>query len=279
MMRATMNTSPLRHKLPSLRNGRKERKLSHRKWQLRSTVSIFHFVELLVTAAIVQGLGRNVADVVLSPSTVHRARDITRKQFTAASQSLFKDNDPLILHWDGKMLQDIAGEKKMVDRVAILVTGNEVEQLLLAVPKIGSGTGEAQAKACIRAIEDCGIKENIMGFVFDTTVANTGLTLGACAFLERTLGREVAWIACRHHVFEIVLAHVFIAVMGSSDGPNVSVFKRFQAHWPCIDQSNVSRIDDNVFNGVEEMKGAAFNFYEAARSEPICRVGLCKILE
>ena len=98
-----------------------------------------------VTAAIAQGLGVDVADVVLSPSTIHRARVTTRKQFATVSQSLLKANDPLLLHWDEKMLQDIAGGKEMVTRVAILVTGKKVEQLL-AVPKIDRGTGMAQAK-------------------------------------------------------------------------------------------------------------------------------------
>ena len=37
---------------------------------------------------------------------------------------------------------------------------------------------------------------------------------------------------------ELVLAAAFTAVMGATSGPDALLFKRFQAHWEFIDQSN-----------------------------------------
>jgi len=48
-------------------------------------------------------------------------------------------NSPLLIHWDGKWLTDITGNKEVVDRIAVLVTGGQVEQLL-AVPEVEGGT-------------------------------------------------------------------------------------------------------------------------------------------
>ena len=83
-----------------------------------------------------------------------------------------------------------AGGSHLVHRIAILVTDRGEEQLL-AVPKIDRGTGESQAQACIAKLDVWGIKGLVRGLVFDTTAANTGLTLGAYAFLEKALGGDI----------------------------------------------------------------------------------------
>ena len=58
------------------------------------------------------------------------------------------------------MLPDISGGKQIVDRVAVLVTGNGIEQLL-GVPKIERGTGEEQAAACLKVIDDWNIRHKV----------------------------------------------------------------------------------------------------------------------
>ena len=64
--------------------------------------------------------------------------------------------------------------------------------------------------------------------LFDTTAANTGLKKGACSLLEKELGKELVWIACRHHVFEVVLADVFSVTLGpSGSGLEIELFTRF----------------------------------------------------
>lgn len=113
------------------------------------------------------------------------------------------------------------------------MTSGQTEQLL-AVPKISRGTGEEQSQACIHSLNDWKLEELVQGLMFDTTAANTGLRLCACTLIEKAIGRELAWIACRHQPFEVMLAAVFSAVLGPSCGPEIKLFQRFRKMWPII---------------------------------------------
>ena len=156
-----------------------------------------------------------------------RNRMKARETVAENDKSTFCSEDPLFLHWDGKLLTDIAGGTEKVDRVAILVTGVGVEKLL-GVPKILRGTGQEQATACLNALDDWNLRKNVRALVFDTTAGNTGLKSGACAILEESLKTSLVWIPCRHHVLEIVLSSVFSTAFGVSGGPDVAIFKRFK---------------------------------------------------
>ena len=75
---------------------------------------------------------------------------------------------------------------------------------------------------------------------FDTTSSNTGLKSGACTLLEDKIGKRLLSFACRHHMFEIVLEHVFsLTLPAASTGPDVQIFKRFQGQWAFIDQTTL----------------------------------------
>lgn len=232
-----------------------------------------------VAASIVQSVGKNLDDVVLSRSSIRRSRQASREQVGIEIQQSFSRSSPLLLHWDSKILPDITNGNSSVDRVAILVSGGGIEQLL-AVPKISRGTGENQAKVCVSKLEDWDIKDLVRGLVFDTTAANTGLTLGACTFLEKELGGDLIWIACRHHIFEIVLGAVFNAAMGPSDGPNVTLFKRFRNHWDFIDKSSYSAADDDAFpDSLAQMREDAKSFYMRVIHEKQVREDYLELLQ
>ncbi len=47
-------------------------------------------------------------------------------------------------------------------------------------------------------------------------------------------------MACRHHVFELLLKAVFDTSMGCTSGPEVSIFKRFQEYWSNLDKGKIS---------------------------------------
>ena len=68
----------------------------------------------------------------------------------------------MIVHWDGKLLLDLTG-KQNVDRLAILVSC-QAETQLLCIPKLPSGTGEAQASAVCDAIKQWGPEKNIQAY-------------------------------------------------------------------------------------------------------------------
>jgi len=63
--------------------------------------------------------------------------------------------------------------------------------------------------AIIETIDDWNLREDIKAFSFDTTASNTGRVNGVCVLLEATLGRNILYLACRHHIHEIMLEEVF----------------------------------------------------------------------
>ena len=77
-------------------------------------------------------------------------RNLISNQLHMEFQS--RDRCPLVIHWDGKMMEnstDKQSPKSSVDRLAVVVTGDEVEKIL-GIVKLPSGTGKAQANATIQ---------------------------------------------------------------------------------------------------------------------------------
>ena len=70
--------------------------------------------------------------------------------------------------------------------------------------KIGRGTGKQQADVCLTTLTEWNIRQQIRGMVFDTTASNTGLKNGTCTLIENSLGIELAWLTCMHHIMFFV---------------------------------------------------------------------------
>ena len=100
------------------------------------------------------------------------------------------------------------------------------------MPKLSSGSGRAAAGAVLEQLRSWGCDSHIVGMCFDTIAANTGRINGACHLLEDAVGKNLLWLACRHHILEILLSDVFTACFGaSSSGPDIPIFKRFRDCW------------------------------------------------
>ena len=56
--------------------------------------------------------------------------------------------------------------------------------------------------------------------------------------LEEKLGTDLLYFACRHNVTELLLSAPFEVTMSGSSGPDVLVFKQFQARWQYIDSTS-----------------------------------------
>jgi hypothetical protein len=88
----------------------------------------------------------------------------------------------------------------------------------LAVPTLDSGTGHNQALATYQLITEWGVADQIIGMSFDTTASNTGNHKGAAVLLEKMLSRKLLYLACRHHIMELVAEAVFSKLMERSTG-------------------------------------------------------------
>jgi len=196
----------------------------------RSKISDRRAVQII--APIIHATGQSIEEYTLNRSSIRRYRQLNRAKQAAELKAEFNPQKPMLLHWDGKLMEDLTGDKK-VDRLPIIVSGSGIEQLL-AVPKLPSGTGQAMADAMIEAVTAWGIKDCVKALSFDTTSSNTGVKSGACVLIEKHLDRKVLYLACRHHIHEILLEEAFSITMGPSSGPEILIFKRFKAYWPNI---------------------------------------------
>ena len=144
-------------------------------------------------AATAPCLGLESSDVP-SKSTVHRRRKDSRAQAGLQFREQMAGLPPgLVLHWDGKLLPDTSGGSDTVDRIAVVVTGEGVEQLL-GVPKAVDGSGREMASVVRSAITSLEIADKIIGLSFDITASNTGMLKGACMRLEEALGKNLLWL-------------------------------------------------------------------------------------
>jgi len=201
-----------------------------------------------ILSAFASDLGQKVQNLPISRSSIQRSRIRHRRDIAHEIRRNFSPEVVLTVHWDGKLVEDVA-QKCRVDRLAVVVSGNGVSQLL-GVPRIPTGTGECQAQAVYQCIEEWGIKNRIKALAFDTTASNTGEKKGACALLQQKFDCCLLHVACRHHMFEIVLEAVFHECMElKSSGPEIALFKRFQKQFGAFQRDNFQTVlDDEALN-------------------------------
>lgn len=204
----------------------------------------------ILAAAIAKANSEDFNKLSLSRQTIRRKRSAHRSYVEDCIRGEFRGSDkpPLVVHWDGKLMRDStnsssADQKSNVDRVAVAVTGCEVNKIL-GITKTAAGTGRAQATATSQLLTLWEVAEDTVGMCFDTTASNTGAQNGACVLLEQQLGKKLLYFACRHHVHELIVAGVFTVLFGPSKSPNVPIFERFQAFWPNVDQQSFKPLDD-----------------------------------
>ncbi|KAE9523786.1 hypothetical protein AGLY_015846 [Aphis glycines] len=211
----------------------------------RTKVSDRNAVHILIATA--QSLGCNANNIAINRSTIRRNRVFLRQKVSDDIKVSFKPDCPLTVHWDGKILPDITG-KDNVDRLPILVSGDGVSKLL-SVPKLESGTGEAISNAVIASLFDWSITDRVQSLSFDTTASNTEHINGACKLIEEKIGRKLLYLACRHHILEIVLGAIFTVCYNSpSTGPNIQIFLTFQQQWKNIDKNKFQVLEERISN-------------------------------
>ncbi|MEL7309148.1 MAG: hypothetical protein AAGK05_15655, partial [Pseudomonadota bacterium] len=201
--------------------------------------------------AVAESLGHDVSELSVSASTIHRMRRKHRSTI-AESFSNFVSNSPssLVLHWDGKLLPNPNSNSLLEDRIAVIVTGEDFEEIL-GIPISVDGTGREVARVVLNLVQEHQIEHKIIGLCFDT-FSNTGLTKGACSMIEQAIQRPLFWLACRHHILEIILRDVFTLCCGKSNGPDIPFFKRFQQQWSSIQKDNFTTMADDDNSPVEE---------------------------
>ena len=87
-----------------------------------------------VLAEAAKSFGHDIRNMNINRMSIYRHRKQHRAQFVNECNAQFPSNVCLVVHWDGKLMEDITGNKH-VDRLPVIVSGEGTSQLLGA-PKV-----------------------------------------------------------------------------------------------------------------------------------------------
>lgn len=202
----------------------------------RCKISDRNAVHLIMSVAVALNFDAN--SLVLNRSSIRRYREQIREAKVENIRRVFNDVDwkAGVLHWDEKMLPNMLN-RKMAERLPVIISSGDTDKIL-GVPELDDGTGESQATALFEVIVDWGLSDSIKAICCDTTPSNLGRLNGAAVILEQFLEKNLLFLPCRHHIFELILRAVFEQKFPSTTGPNVPLFKRFQDAWSNLDQND-----------------------------------------
>ena len=222
-----------------------------------------------IVAPALKAAGVDIDTMSLSTSTIYRARKSVRKSLVLSQKDLFIPSTPLVAHFDGKLLPDSDGRSdELVDRMPIVVSGVNVEKLL-AIPKLPISTGESMGQAVIQTLQDWkGVPDWLAGLCFDTTSSNTGIHTGAITVIQRAFDKRLLFLACRHHILEIISAAVFDLFFKSS-GPQIALFGRFKEQWKFIDLAKYAAIDVHIPGVKSDMTSAENAWFYQTKADMI----------
>lgn len=196
---------------------------------------------VFILQAALEALGHDIDDFSINKSSIHRIRMKIRKEQAEAIKIDFKNKVPEVvtLHWDGKLLPALDARSTKEERLPIVISfGNEDQ--LIAVPKLDNSSGKEQAQAVWNAITNWNLEDKVQILCCDTTASNTGRINGACVLLEQKFDRDLLIFACRHHVYELVLKSVFdVKMQEVTTGPDIPIFKRFQENYKNLDRNKI----------------------------------------
>lgn len=190
---------------------------------------------------------------MFSTSTLYRRRTAHRESIkeNVKKEFLASIRSGLVVHFDGKRLKDTTNEANderngKVDRIAIVVTGLNIQKIL-AIAKTDDGSGVVVSDIVHEHLQAWTIPDSIVAMCTDTTLSNTGGTNGACVLLEKKLERNLIYLACRHHVLELIIGAVFVMLFGETTGPFTEMFEHFKRDWSHIDKTSFKVTFENPF--------------------------------
>ena len=191
----------------------------------------------------------------LSVSTVQRSM---KKFAVTASESIISNKLAIpsahyTLHWDGKIFKSLTHCGKNKERVAVLLTASNGEEILLGVIEVENGTAAEEHDAILKLLYERKIPlDKISSCVFDTTAVNTGELSGIVRRLETSLGHSILELACRHHMYELVCGAASEIILGKpqqgkgtkkTTAPYEPLFKKLCESWENIDKDNYTSFE------------------------------------
>ena len=214
----------------------------------------------MVAASVANALGVDIRDTNINRGSAWRKGQKARVGKSNEIKESFKCPEKVVIHWDGKTL--ILRGREVSKRVCVYLSGVEDDRLrkLLGIPETESGKGVDEFEEVKECLLNWGVKEQVVGMVFDTTASNSGEHSGACRswhcntcnhiqyscrYIEFWLDTPILWLACRKHIAELHLGTAVKCEMGCTKDPRVALFRRLRSQWNDleIDYSDLDVVD------------------------------------
>ena len=189
-----------------------------------------------LTASFVNNCGGDIDDISLSTSTTRRHRKAARSTAASSIRQSFSCSLSQI-SFDGKILPSLGGFGKD-NRVAVVIV-QEDENQILSIARTTSGTGEAEATCVKETLDTWELTDLIIACSFDTTSTNTGIHTGGCKILQELLGRQILWLACRHHMGELIVRAAFHTIFGKTNSPVEPLCSLLKDSWTSLNTQDI----------------------------------------
>ena len=241
----------------------------------------------------VDGKRLKLDELVLSRSSIRNNRIELRNVIADQEKENFQLTMPLRLSfgWDGKMVQDMENTKHEMQSMVVNGAPGYTEGKLLDVIELTdedgnpTSTGLAQAEANIVTVMEWGVANNIVAFNFDTTASITGPWSGAAIRMNKFLDRPVLYLACRHHVFDLLAKNTFHKVVCYDPSPDVAMFKRMKDLFPNIDTSGEFMMFDvdnkleliELFTNILNQENADGGLFVREDYRELCEIALMMV--
>ena len=124
-----------------------------------------------------------------------------------------------------------------------MVLVQKEENKILCIARTDDSTGKTEAEAVKKSLDDWQLASYIISMGFDTTSSNTGVHKGACTLLQQMLNRNLLWMACRHHILELVIGSTFKTLFGDTKSPECTLFKDLKKSWDSLDLNSFTLPD------------------------------------
>lgn len=113
------------------------------------------------------------------------------------------------------------------------------------------------------------------------TASNTGNKAGACVLLEQKWKCNLLYLACPHHVSELLIGTAFEKTVEGSSRPEIHLFKRFKEQWDFIDKErfHAGPTDDYVWGAIADVWDEIVEFAQSQLHDKQARDDYREFLE
>ena len=203
-------------------------------------------------STLIEETGGDASTVATSYATADKLRGKVGEKLASSSKEMWVPPKFSSLHWDSKIMSSLTYQKESEERLSVSI-GTAHDTKLLGLPSYKPGTdrttGDIISELTVDLLNSWNCANSIINMVFDTTASNTGHLSAACIAIQSRLQRALLWSACRHHVGEVILTHVFsdlrIEVLRS---PDISLFSRFSDNYGSLPHQPLTQIDISQFS-------------------------------